>query len=159
MTGKNFLGIPIEGDIMRGDKRKPQRPIEDLRPFMEAVLADEFVVEFGWQQYTPYFNDGEPCTFGTGELWFRTVNDADVEDTYKLEFSSHPTLSGRRWTGCTYVDVERSPMVVATAQRCEALSWAIESGKFEDVLLEAFGDHADITVSRTGITVEFYSHD
>jgi hypothetical protein len=66
---KNFLGIPIDGDIQYAESKVPQRPLEDLAPIMQAVLDDESVKWFGWRQYTPYFNDGEPCVFRVcGEL-------------------------------------------------------------------------------------------
>lgn len=47
----------------------------------------------------------------------------------------------------------------ARLERCLALDKAIESGAFDDVLIEAFGDHAEVTVKKDGISVEFYSHD
>ncbi|MEU5976308.1 hypothetical protein [Streptomyces sp. NPDC047315] len=47
----------------------------------------------------------------------------------------------------------------ARYQRCKELEGAIEGGQFEHVLLDAFGDHARVTVRRDGIQVESYSHD
>ena len=36
-----------------------------------------------WNQYTPYFNDGDPCTFSVGEVMFLVDGAAedDGEDT------------------------------------------------------------------------------
>lgn len=157
-----FLGIPIEGTIREADKRTPQRPLEELAPLMQAVLDDEGVAAFGWRQYTPYFNDGDACVFSTGSVWVRTVDDTDEDDTYTLEVSrTHPSLGNERWNGAagrweTYVNERNN---AARYERCAALSLAIESGAFDDVLLEAFGDHAEIAVTREGITVEFYEHE
>lgn len=162
---KNFLGIPVNGTITEGEKRPNQRPIEDLAPLMQAVLGDPTIVEFGWTQYTPYFNDGDPCTFGVrGEIWVRTVTDQDVEDLYDLEigrYSGHPSLGkrGRTRSGSTYVDQPYQGPDEARYDRCLALNAAIEGGEFLDVLLDAFGDHAEITVRKDGIKVDFYSHD
>jgi hypothetical protein len=157
MTTTNFLGIPIDGDITRGANRTEQRPLSDLEPALRAVLDDPLIVEFGWRQYTPYFNDGDPCVFSPGELWFRTTQD---EDTSELELWYHPTLGAQRWSAATgtHLDVERSPDVVATRTRCEKLSALINSDAFDEVLLDAFGDHARVTVRRTGISVDFYEH-
>jgi len=47
----------------------------------------------------------------------------------------------------------------ARYRRCEALDKAIQGGEFDAVLLELFGDHASITVRKTGIAVDGYSHD
>jgi hypothetical protein len=166
----NFLGIPVNGDITRGSDRVEQKPIEELQPILQAVLNDPTVVEFGWRQYTPYFNDGEPCEFGVNGLWVRTETDRDVEDQYDLEVEySHPSLgemTGGEWVndpdrpgrrkkvGDRYEGPDQ-----ARYERCHALDGAIQGGAFEHVLLNAFGDHANITVRRDGIEVEFYEHD
>jgi hypothetical protein len=164
---KNFLGIPVVGDINEGDKRAKQRPIEDLAPLMQAILDDPTITEFGWTQYTPYFNDGDPCTFGVrGEIWVRTITDEDVDDTYQLEISrygGHPSLGkrDRTWNRDTS-SFDEHPYEgpdEARYDRCLALSDAIEGGEFLDVLLDAFGDHAEITVKKDGIKVDFYEHD
>lgn len=171
-TQTNFLGIPVEGDINKGDKRVPQKPLAELEPLMRAVLDDPTMKAFGWEQYTPYFNDGEPCTFRVRQPWFLTTADPDpddVEDFYNFEVSSygngHPSLGKKNgdWVGTwpdrkmineTYTgpDPERY-------DRVKVLSDAIEGGEFEDVLLEAFGDHAQVRVQASGITVDTYEHD
>lgn len=165
----SFLGIPVEGDIVRGDKKPDQRPLEEFSPLVQAVLDDEHVTGFGWRQYTPYFNDGDPCVFGAHGLRVRTVEDGDESsgeddedgDEDKLDLDYHPTLSPRRWNekAGRFEDIDLAPGKAATYARCRALADAIDSGEFDEVLLEAFGDHADIAVKRDGITVEFYEHD
>lgn len=167
----NFLGIPVEGDITRGETRVEQKPIEELQPLLQAVLDDPTIVEFGWRQYTPYFNDGEPCTFSVYGLWVRTDADVDVDDWYELELDgTHRSLgdephrkvpadgvgaaNGWKWEKGPYEGPDK-----ARYDRCHALDGAIQGGAFEHVLLDAFGDHARITVRRDGIQVEFYDHD
>jgi hypothetical protein len=164
MSHTSFLGIPVEGKITPGD-RVPQRPLSELQPLVRALLDDDKVVEFGWKQFTPYFNDGEPCLFGAWDFWVRTTADApddDVRDLGVGEYAeSHPTLGGTR------LDRRRYPYVEHPYEgddperygRARALADAVADGAFDDVLLEAFGDHATVTVRRTGITVEFYDHD
>lgn len=169
MTGKNFLGIPVEGDIHESS-RVAQQPTEEFQPILQAVLDDQTITEFGWRQRTPYFNDGDPCKFSAYGTWFRTDTDQDVDDTYELEVDySHPSLggvSGGEWiddpagtgrrvkVGAKYEGPDE-----ARYQRCLALHAAIDGGHFFDVLITAFGDHAHVTVRRTGIEVEFYEHD
>jgi hypothetical protein len=168
----NFLGIPVEGDITKGDKRVPQKPLSELEPLMRAVLDDPTMKAFGWAQYTPYFNDGEPCVFSVGSPWFLTVNDPDpdeIEDHYDFEigYSGHPTLGKQDYEWDNPRDWENRRKVYgpyegshrASFMACNALADAIDSGAFEDVLLEAFGDHAQVTVRPSGITVDSYSHD
>jgi hypothetical protein len=180
MTNTNFLGIPVEGDITKTDKRTPQRPLSELEPLMRAVLDDQYIHSFGWTQYTPYFNDGDPCVFGVGEPWFRTVDDAkkadpdDDEDyddesdySFTIGYSGHPSLGKQDYEWDNPRDWENRRKVYgpyegnhqASFMVCSALADAIDSGAFEAVLLEAFGDHAKVTVRASGITVDSYSHD
>jgi hypothetical protein len=162
VTGRNFLGIPVNGDIAKGDTRVEQKPIEELQPILQAVLDDPTIVEFGWRQYTPYFNDGEPCTFSAHGTWVRTTDDEDVDED-ELEMWGHRSLGKvpgdfneqtRKWETRPYEGPDE-----ARYHRCKALEGAVEGGHFEHVLLDSFGDHANITVRRDGIEVEFYDHD
>ena len=165
---KNFLGIPVQGNINEGSKRQAQKPIEELEPLIRAVLDDPTMKAFGWRQYTPYFNDGEPCVFSVHQPWFLTDADPDpddVEDNYQYELSSwsdgHPSLGQvkTQWSGTEVVSADYTGPDRARYDRVKALSDAIEGGEFEDVLLEAFGDHAEVRVTAAGITVDTYEHD
>ncbi|CAM5619064.1 hypothetical protein [Streptomyces aurantiogriseus] len=158
----SFLGIPVHGDITRGETRVEQKPIEELQPILQAVLDDPTIVEFGWRQYTPYFNDGEPCTFSAHGTWVRTTDDKDADED-ELEMWGHRSLgkipgSRNADTGQWEYGAYEGPDE-ARYHRCKALEKAIEGGHFEHVLLDSFGDHANITVRRDGIEVEFYDHD
>lgn len=61
----------------------------------------DIVHSFGWTQYTPYFNDGEPCVFGTGELFIISKTDKtndEYEDTYYEstgEFGAYGTTNNK----------------------------------------------------------------
>lgn len=164
---RTFFGIPVSGDIQRATPRVPQRPVEELGPILQAVLDDPLIESFGWQQYTPYFNDGDPCEFGVHSPWFRTTEDDEDADTYDLavDYGAHPTLGD---TEDTYEGNYPNRVLVssiyqgaheATYRACRELSAAIGGGAFEDALLVAFGDHAEVTVTRSGIQVDFYEHD
>ncbi|WP_212841123.1 hypothetical protein [Catellatospora sp. IY07-71] len=164
MSHTSFLGIPVEGRITPGD-RVPQRPLSELQPLVRALVDDDAVVEFGWKQYTPYFNDGEACVFDAWGFWVRTTADdadAGVEDLGVGEYDEpHPTLGGP-WLDRGQYPYTEHPYEGDDPERygrARALADAVGSGAFDDVLLEAFGDHATVRVRRTGITVEFYDHD
>lgn len=161
-TMTSFLGIPVTGDIVKAERRVAQRPIDDFRPLILAVLDIKEITGFGWKQYTPYFNDGDPCVFSAYGAWFSTEEDKDRDpDDDELTIDYHPVLGPKRWDSQlgTHVQVKQLPEITAIYETCKALSDAIEGGEFDDVLLEAFGDHAEVTVSSAGITVEFYQHD
>jgi hypothetical protein len=163
---RSFLGVPVEGDVPPGEQRPVQRPLSDLEPLLRAILADDGIVSFGWTQYTPYFADGERCVFGVNEPWFRTTADAPPEDvgdeseadTHRLSY--HPTLAAERYDRASgsFVSVERDAETVRRWSRCQALAEALATGGFDDVLLDAFGDHAHVRISRSGIVVDEYEH-
>lgn len=171
MTTTNFLGIPIEGDITRHDTLKEQKPLSELEPLMRAVLDDPTIKAFGWTQYTPYFNDGDTCIFSVNNPWFLTIDDPEIDDIEDLDeyevsyYSGHPSLGkrGYHWEGeypnRKMVDEAYTGPDEARYNRVKALSDAIDSGHFDNVLLEAFGDHAEIIVRASGITVDSYSHE
>lgn len=171
----SFLGIPVDGDIVRAEARTRQRPLDELAPLIQALLDDDGIACFGWRQYTPYWNDGDPCVFSACGTWAARPEDAAKadEDGYfdksslDVDFGSPlGSYEGGKWVpdpegsgrnvrvGARYVGPDQ-----ARYDRCVKLSAAIDSGAFDDVLLEAFGDHAEITVKRSGITVESYDHD
>jgi hypothetical protein len=175
-TRMTYLGVPFVSEVNpSGHRRTPQRPIEELEPLLIAVLQDPVISAFGWTQYTPYFNDGEPCIFSVGTPWFTTVGgrQPDEEDERGWGFeedsftiSHHPTLGHqpsrfgyvadvyqRTWEGEYVGEHEQS------WKRCRALSDAIESEAFDDALLAKFGDHAQVVIRPSGITVSDYSHD
>lgn len=157
-----ILGRPVRGviDKTRGASEEqwgPERFIE----LVDGVLAVDGVEAVKWQQYTPYFNDGDACVFGISEPWFRTVDDDEDVDRYALEIDGHASLGARFWDGkaSRYVNVDRDAETVACRERCLDLAHAIGSSAFNDVLLAAFGDHAEVELTRDGITVDTYSHE
>lgn len=161
---KNFLGIPIDGDIIRNERVK-QRPIEEFQPIIRAVLEDETIHSFGWQQCTPYFNDGDPCVFSAQEIWVRLVTDEVDEDEYfdpwDYSVDSRKDL-GRipvEWSSGERVEHPYEGPDEDRYHRLRALNAAITAGAFDEVLLSTFGDHADITFTRERILVEEYSHE
>lgn len=169
VIARNFLGMPVAGELREGSTRTDQKPIEDLAPVLQAVLDDPTIVEFGWTQYTPYFNDGDVCEFGVNELWVRTTAEVDTEereyDDYDLSLWGHPSL-GRveweyrgEWPNRTYEPVGYQGPDEARYMRLKELNDALTSGAHETALLDAFGDHAMVTVRKDGIQVDSYEHD
>ncbi len=196
---KTFFGIPIDGDIAYAEKRAAQRPIEDLQPLMQALLDDDGIEWFAWRQYTPYFNDGEPCVFNVhGALAVKLTDKGRILKCPHCEKERNnlhtfcPYCGFRHgvfdkmdeeayedvaWEGVKYSDVlgkrerlrygsgsgpehgEYEGPDEARYDRCLALEEALDSGAFDDVLLQHFGDHAAVKVHKDRISVETYDHD
>lgn len=164
---RSFLGIPVHGDIHQSRDMPDQLPLEELSPLLQAVLDDPHVIELGWRQYTPYFNDGEPCIFSAGHLWIRTNGDEEglAPDELQLDDFESSCLRDREWVSSEnginghYVPRKREPWQVALHEKGTDLDHAIARGSFDAVLLKEFGDHAEITIRRSGIEIEFCEHE
>ncbi|MFD5069158.1 hypothetical protein ACFWNC_14685 [Streptomyces sp. NPDC058369] len=171
--GTNFLGMPVSGYITEDSTRVEQKPLEELAPLFQALLDDPTIVEFGWTQYTPYFNDGDTCEFSVHGLWVKTTAEAegavdeygDEYEVWDLEVDYHPSLGKveghweGEWPYRVFVKDSYEGPDEDRYNRCHDLDRALQSGEFETELLNNFGDHAQITVRKNGIEVDSYSHD
>lgn len=117
------------------------RPVvaEQLKAFFDAFPDVEAV---RWTQYTPYFNDGDACTFGVHDpgvqLKSATV-DEDADEYY-------------RWPEAWSLR-ESNP---ALAEGLKTLRSSLDA----DVCEVAFGDHVQVIAKRDGsVEASDYSHD
>jgi hypothetical protein len=176
---RSFLGVPIIGTVNLGSNAGTHKTREDVAELIKPLLADDFIHSFGWQQFTPYFNDGEPCIFRARGFWVRTVKDVDIEqadatcrrcgsecstceeidpdddDLFIIDdYTKHPTLGSRPWTnGRSYQGTEEERFI-----RALIVSEALETSQYQRALVDLFGDHAEVTVTREGIKITDYSH-
>jgi hypothetical protein len=104
-----------------------------------------------WTQYTPYFNDGEPCEFSVCEPYFQAEGVTDESRNWYNDGDDFFTPSGNNYSN--------DPAAVA----CKALEKAFNA--IPDEVFEcAFGDHVEVTIERSEdgsllVTVEEYDHD
>lgn len=165
--GKTAFGMSISGDIYRSNRsRVEQRPIEDLSPAIQALLDVESVKAIRWEQYTPYFNDGDICEFSVYDAEIKLADgDEDTGErddgflsTYSVELRGGPVekysseIGNWEPTGKVF---ERHP----AHGPLEELNKLTGSGAFDNALEDLFGDHARVLVKRDGIEVESYEHD
>lgn len=138
---QELLGFSITGNYSRfTELQAEQYPLSQLLPVLQKVIDDHTVAEFGWTQYTPYFNDGEACIFHAYGVWVSTVEPSDSpdDDDYEDEYKSDKfAVRSYSWK-----DEELSP------DHWIDLEKAIEGGHFYSALLETFGDPAEVTWSR-----------
>lgn len=176
-TDKNFLGIPIEGDITRASSRTPQRPIEELQVAIAELLDHDSFTAIRWAQYTPYFADGDPCVFGVHSYGLKgpDENAGDYEDGFSTmhsheyaymsdeakKFYGKPASrtfnrETRKYDEADDAIPGEHPEMIHQATKVLGM---VDSGAFNDALLELFGDHATVTLRKDKIDVEFYEHD
>lgn len=102
-----------------------------------------------WNQFTPYFNDGDTCEFSVNELRAHLANtESDDEDEDEDEYY------GDGWFAA---DDDNEGITVATRKALLELSEAFADAETD--LLAAFGDHVEVIVSKDGIDVEEFEHE
>lgn len=119
---------------------------QDLfKPFFQKLFLDHPEAErVHWVQYTPHFNDGDPCVFG--------VHDPSVTRHAGAEYDGHEE-EDTQWVESW--EVKEAPQLAACAHRVGEFFVGIE-----DAMETAFGDGVEVYVDRSGeVTVNDYTHD
>lgn len=146
-------GRPVTGSkITHGGKLPDQKPIEEFVAWLDLMLGIPEVEAIKWSQYTPYWNDGEVCTFRVGEVYVKLTGDVDDcgddedgwRDSYDLQNSTVPEALLAAAEGAHEV--------------LEEMSYQ-ETKKFYNALEDAFGDHAEVVATREGFAIEEYEHE
>lgn len=169
----------INGDISRrSTARQEQKGVQEFLTAVDAVLAVPGVKAIKWSQYTPYFNDGDPCEFTTYlsgivvEDRFLTEEEieyGDFGDYGDGALSSYELFVRLKGWGEVNNDRElyfadENRRFERNGQDTEAIVKAFEAlekqwGAFDDVLSTNFGDPASVTATTKGFDVEYYEHD
>jgi hypothetical protein len=177
-----FAGKPISGEVTYSTQGQP---VEQWSEEVFIQMADKFfelfpdAQAFVWTQYTPYFNDGDPCVFdvnGPTAVFFGDSEPSsfpeniyepdeeedsgwvsDYDDRLKIPYDSY------EWVG-NWSDGTRHKVYTveppAGKLAWEELITAMERGHFDNVMLQHFGDHASVMYSRDGLfLVEYFEHD
>lgn len=142
----------------------------NLYPEIEAVA---------WNQYTPYFNDGEPCVFGVGFLFGLSKSsdeDFDVDDissAYDLEYRTFPydikpsdfKYANRHKYPSYEADIQAYEKCVAENPRYEVIceGWKelkdILASIPDEIYENVFDDHVTVIATKNGIITKEYDHD
>jgi len=122
---------------------------------MAKELFEKFpkLHSFQWNQYTPYFADGDPCVFSVNSDEDQiSVNGMVGYDCESLSYDGKSTYN----TG-------ELPEGFETREAAEEAYSAVANfiRQFDDeILLDLYGDHCEVTVNRDGkAVVESYDHD
>lgn len=149
-----------KNEVVKNMVEKANKEIEEsLQEALQDFLSKNPVIkEIRWTQYTPYFNDGEPCVFGIRDIYFSTVkrseDDLDEGDDF--------------WEGdkvfFVYASYERYKeeldalgVTKETFEACQQLESLLYN--LEDPLENLFGDHVEVIVTSKGVEVDDYDHD
>lgn len=139
-----FAGRAVEGKITAGVGVKEQHPESEFTEALDAALSAEGIEAVRWEQYTPYFNDGDPCVFRvSGDVMVKMAGADEDSGDYEDGFA---------WG---YELADNNPARASVT----AFEKVIDSGHHNVLLVEKFGDHAQVTATKDKFSVEFYEHD
>lgn len=153
ITTRNIVGEPYN----TGDRNRPEpATAAEFLEAIDAILSVPGVYSVRWEQYTPYFADGEPCEFSVNDISFRLTPEDDEEDERGDYGDGYIDSWSLKYTR------ERGELTELSEDHYEALKKAFDHWtklNFDEVARRNFGDHARVTATVEGFNVEFYEHD
>lgn len=138
-----------------------ERAAKDLKQVLQDFIVENPSIELiKWNQYIPYFNDGDACEFQLGEIYFIPKikigdDEFDVEDENSLyenqvSFGEYDKEAADKARAKQGVDSK-------TVENCKELNSLLND--MEDSLRELFGEHSTVSVTAEGVEVDEYEHD
>ena len=151
-----------------------EKYLQSLSDSFESVLLsmtkelfelDHKVKGISWTQYTPHFNDGDPCTFSVNEVEL-CLSWEDAKENERVLY------------GACEVEVENDELAVANTSSYALKSYGTEEQKprfepllelldeiqgvlvmYESLLETTYGDGVRVIVTPTGVHTNEYRHD
>jgi hypothetical protein len=161
-------------------KRMKETAQEAVREGTKAIFRDfgDIVYCFGWTQYTPFFNDGDPCEFGMHELsivgWedidedVRTQGPDDIEewlrDNTEWPYETYGVFEGFSDNAKVSYTSKYAPERNKQGDpRYDDAKGAIEQVyaalEHNDIAKDIFGDHVQVMFRADGVVVDEHNHD
>lgn len=134
---------------------------EVFEDWCKNVFAKHTKVEsFGWNQYTPYFNDGDTCIFSANTDYL-TINGQYVDDSDWVGATTVTNWGTYNRETKTYegkVEIPNENYDKELEQAADEIRDFLNTFD-DDFYMQKFGDHTEITVTTEGIEVDEYDHD
>jgi hypothetical protein len=135
--------------------------LEGFKQLFEAVPELEAV---RWEQSSPHFNDGEPCTFSRYDFTYKfasakTDEEDTAEEAEEKEEDEYDDEDDEDFIDYCYDDTDpRGGLLKKVDKAMETAQ--LDLGELEGVYENTFGDGYRITVTRDlEVDVEEYDHD
>lgn len=154
-------------------KKELRSKIAALKKEYQQVAQADFKAEFkqlfdeheelksvSWTQYTPYFNDGDECSFGA-QTDYPCINGNDMNsgDSDELDGPDLVTMAEQE-IGYTWNNTNKpNPAYDPKAAKIIAKIKKVLGDYSDDDYEEMFGDHVKVIVTRKGIKTEDYEHE
>lgn len=138
------------------DKIKAEAKVAVKESLKDFFSLHSNISSIRWTQYTPYFNDGDPCEFSVHEpyIGFKEGADGDAGDYGDGRFSLWDLRKDSYSREKGYLKV---PYEEKLEEDFKELTRLLRDN--EDALQYAFGDHVEVIVTPENIEVNEYDHD
>ena len=140
--------------------------------FKEFFSTHPMALSIVWSQYTPYFNDGDACTFSVNDFELKLHEPIkgliEVVASEDEEYNSGDACASSILRGIEDCDNNRGRYNSANLRKLTAEEKAmcddyddlyISCSQIARVMQMTFGDHVEITATKEGFNVEDYDHD
>lgn len=139
-------------DVAKEIEKTIKEAQEKAKTALIAELKDVFVRHtdlkvIKWTQYTPGFNDGDPCYFTIGDVTASNHMDVNAYGEWEGDEDEEPK---------DLVAFSLDYNVPKQYKDLEALGKFINSATGRDVLEFMFGDGVTVVVTATGVDTEEY---
>jgi hypothetical protein len=132
--------------------------VESFKEMLTGIFSRHpTLMSLRWSQYTPHFNDGDPCTFNVNDIEAEFI--AGTLLAKKFDKSKDwPTEDESAQEGEFYVSWNFSKQHADLSKEIGEIGNVFST--VEDLMLTVFGDGVQVTVTRDGeIEIEDYDHD
>lgn len=109
-----------------------------------------------WSQYTPYFNDGDSCTFTVHDAYVCNYEGISTWGEWEGTDEDGNTMAEPHDLNVCYLGGSTGAKAFPELHE---LNTFMQSQLGNDVLEEEFGDHVEVCVTRTGIVITEVDHD
>jgi hypothetical protein len=146
-------------------KKMKQEMLEASNKIFTDLTKDIFVEHpkvksFGWSQYTPYFNDGDTCYFSVHTDYIYINGESADESNWinETNITNYGTWNREKkvYEGRTEVpNLNYDPDLSKANDEIREFLRNFD----DDFFLAQFGDHAEITITADGISIDECEHD
>jgi len=137
-------------ELMAQFQKKLQAEFTDLTA---AFFAETGIQAIVWNQYTPYFNDGDECTFSIGEIYF-VISGFDREelgDAYDYEDDELYEIVPN------YYSFRKGEVKHPLRDVCDKFIGIVNNN--EGLFKDMFGDHMTVYLTPEESFAQEYDHE
>lgn len=122
--------------------------------FNEFFASNPDIDQITWTQYTPYFNDGDPCIFRVNDMTFTLA-----KDEVDLSEISYPDDDEKCYGAFFWDDGGKRIDPIPGYRKLFDKFVRQVSVLPDEIFMNSFGDHVSVIANKDGFDVQEYDHD